>query len=88
MSTGTQEIVRLCEALPEDKRTEVGDFARFLLSRAEHADDAAWEQRLSDSRPLPKLEAFLRDSAAEGNDAPLDLKRQQARPRASVGHLT
>ncbi len=75
MSTGTQEIIRLCEALPDDKRTEVADFARFLLARAEHLGDLAWEQRLADLRPLPKLEAFLRESAAEGNDAPLDLKR-------------
>lgn len=76
MSTATREIVRLCEALPEDKRTEVADFARFLLARAEHPDDAAWEQRLADARPLSKLAEFLRESAAEGNDAPLDLKRQ------------
>jgi len=75
MSTGTQEIVRLCEALPEEKRTEVADFARFLLSRAEHPDDVAWEQRLADLQRLPKLEEFLRESAAEGNDQPLDLKR-------------
>lgn len=75
MSTGTQEIVRLCEALPEEKRAEVADFARFLLSRAEHPDDAEWEQRLADPRPLPKLEAFLRESAAEGNDEPLNLER-------------
>jgi hypothetical protein len=75
MSTGTQEIVRLCEALPEEKRAEVADFARFLLSRAEHSDDAEWERRLIDPRPLPKLAAFLRESAAEGNEEPLDLKR-------------
>lgn len=75
MSTATQEIVRLCEALPEDKRTEVADFARFLLSRTEHPDDEAWEHRLADTHPLPKLASFLRDSAAEGNDVPLDLKR-------------
>ena len=77
MSTGTEEIIRLCEALPEDKRAEVADFARFLLARAdaEHPDDLAWEQRLTDPRPLPKLEAFLKESAAEDGDEPLDLKR-------------
>jgi hypothetical protein len=75
MSTGTQEIIRLCEALSEDKRTAVAEFARFLLSRAEHADDAAWEQRLADPRPLPKLEAFVQESAAEGRVEPLDLSR-------------
>jgi hypothetical protein len=74
MSTATQEIVRLCEALTAEKRAEVADFARFLLQRAENPDDA-WEQRISDSHPLPKLEAFLQSSAAEGGDTALDLKR-------------
>lgn len=75
MSTATAEIVRLCEALPEDKRMEVMDFARFLLGRTENPDDLAWEQRLADPARRPKLEAFLRESAAEGDDEPLDLKR-------------
>ena len=74
MSTVTQEIIRLCEALPDDKRAEVADFARFLLSKGEHPDDAAWEARLAYSQPRPKLEAFLREAAAEG-DEPLDPKR-------------
>jgi hypothetical protein len=75
MSTATQEIVRLCEALPAEKRAEVVDFARFLPMRAEHPDDLAWEQRLADSRPLPKLENFLQAAAAEGGEAALDLGR-------------
>jgi len=74
MSTATQEIIRLCESLPAEKRAEVADFARFLLSRAEHPDDAAWEARLTYSQPCPKLEAFLREAAVEG-DEPLDPKR-------------
>lgn len=75
MSTATAEIVRLCEALPEEKRAEVMDFARFLLDRIEHPDDVAWEQRLADPSRRPKLEAFLQQSATEGGDEPLDLKR-------------
>jgi hypothetical protein len=75
MSTATAEIVRLCEALPESKRLEVVDFARFLLDRTEHPDDALWERRLADPAPRPKLEAFLRESAAEAGDEPLDLSR-------------
>jgi hypothetical protein len=75
MSTATAEIVRLCEALPEKKRLEVVDFARFLLDGTERTDDLAWEQRLADPASRPKLEAFLRESAAEGGDGPLDLKR-------------
>jgi hypothetical protein len=52
----------------------VVDFARFLLSRKEHPDDAAWERIVAEDRPLPKLEAFARAAAAEG-DEPLDLER-------------
>jgi hypothetical protein len=33
MSTDTQELLRICEQLPEAKRAEVVDFARFLLKR-------------------------------------------------------
>ena len=75
MSTATAEIARLCEALPEDKRMEVMDFARFLLGRTEHPGDLAWEQHLANPARRPKLEAFLRESAAEGGDEPLDLTR-------------
>lgn len=75
MSTATAEIVRLYEALPEEKRMEVMDFARFLLGRTEHPDDRAWEERLSDSVRRPRLEAFLKQSAAEGGDEPLDVTR-------------
>lgn len=75
MSTATAEIVRLWEALPEDKRVEVMDFARFLLDRAQHPDDLAWEERLADTARRPKLEAFLAESGAEWEGEPLDLKR-------------
>ena len=74
MSTATQEIIRLCEALPDHKRAEVADFARFLLSRSEHPDDAAWEARLADPKPRKKLSEFLREAAVEGEE-PFDLKR-------------
>jgi hypothetical protein len=68
MSTETQELIRICEQLPEPQRAEVTDFARFLL--AKHADDA-WERSIGDTRPRPKLRDFVRDSLAEGS-APLD----------------
>ena len=71
MSITTEDIVRVCEALPPDKQNEVADFARFLLARQA---DEAWEQRLAYPQPRPCLDAFLRDSAAEG-DEPLDLNR-------------
>lgn len=56
------EIADLCAALPPDKREEVADFARFLLSRQ---NDARWDALLDDTRPRPRLDAFLRESAAE-----------------------
>lgn len=71
MSSTTQEIVQVCEALPVDKQAELADFARFLLAQQ---DDAAWERSLASTEPRPRLETFLRDSAAEG-DEPLDLKK-------------
>ena len=72
MSTGTEEIIRVCEALPPEKQTEVADFARFLLARQ---DDEQWEQLIASDRRRPKLDAFLRESAAEP-DEPLDPQRR------------
>ncbi len=71
MSGATAEIIQVCEALPEEKRSEVVDFARFLLSQL---DEHRWEELISDSKPRPKLEDFLKASASEG-DEPLDLSR-------------
>lgn len=71
MSIETQEIVRICEALPSAKRDEVADFARFLLSLQE---DEKWERALSDNKQRAKLDSFLKDSAQEG-ESELDLER-------------
>ena len=70
MSTGTQELIRICEAMPEDKRIEVADFAKFLLGRQ---GDERWERLPGDPKPRPKLEAFMEASHAEDGDKPLDL---------------
>lgn len=67
MSIATKEIIQVCEALPPEKRREVVDFARFLLSQQE---DEGWERLLADPEPRPRLDEFLSASAAEG-DAPL-----------------
>jgi len=69
MSEATQEIIRLCEALPDHKRAEVVDFARFLLSQAESGDDVAWEARIARPLARPKLAEFLHQAAAEGDEA-------------------
>jgi hypothetical protein len=71
MSRTTEEIIQVCEALPPDKQTEIADFARFLLAQQ---SDEGWEMSLAKDQPRPKLEAFLRDSAREG-DEPLDPKK-------------
>ncbi len=71
MSSTTQEIVQVCEALPPDKQSELADFARFLLARQ---DDEAWESRIAYPQARPRLDAFLRDCAVE-DDAPLDPSR-------------
>ena len=71
MSTQTQEIIRICEALPEAKRLEVADFARFLLAQQ---GDQRWEEIISDPTARPKLEAFLKQSRADGSE-PMDMDR-------------
>ena len=65
------EIAELCDALPPDKREEVADFARFLLARQQ---DERWEAVIADPNPRPRLDAFLRESATEADEA-IDLKR-------------
>ncbi|MGH7214035.1 MAG: hypothetical protein ACREIT_04670 [Tepidisphaeraceae bacterium] len=68
MSIDTQELIAICEQLPETDRAEVADFARFLLSKH---DDEAWERTIADPKPRPKLDAFVRAALAEGSE-PLD----------------
>jgi hypothetical protein len=65
MSSVTAEIIQACEALPADKQLEIADFARFLLARQE---DEAWESRIAYPKNRPRLDAFLRDAAAEGDE--------------------
>src|SRR5580700_5933999 len=50
MSTETQELIRLCEQLPEAKRIEVADFVRFLLAQE---DEERWEQIIASPTPRP-----------------------------------
>lgn len=71
MSNATEEIIEVCEALPDDKRSEVIDFARFLLAQQA---DARWEQTIADPRGRPKLDTFVQQALAEGSE-PLDLDR-------------
>jgi hypothetical protein len=71
MSTETKELIDICERLPEAKRIELADFARFLL--AQQADEL-WEQIIADPTPRPKLNEFLKASSAEGSE-PMDLDR-------------
>ncbi len=72
MSTQTDELIRICEALPEEKRTEVTDFAQFLLDRQ---GDTRWEEIIANPKPSSKLEAFIEASRSEGGEAPLDLNQ-------------
>jgi hypothetical protein len=65
------EIAELCESLPPEKRDEVANFARFLLSRQE---EEKWESIIASKSPRPRLDAFLSESAAEGEEL-LDLQR-------------
>lgn len=71
MSTDTQELIQTYEQLPQDKQTEVADFARFLLAQQ---GDMLWERIIAEPAARPKLETFLKASKAEGA-APLDLEQ-------------
>jgi hypothetical protein len=71
MSTETQELIRTFEQLPEAKRIEVADFAKFLLAKQ---GDERWEQIAAEPVSRPKLKAFLKASKAEGSE-PLDADR-------------
>jgi hypothetical protein len=65
------EIAELCEKLPPEKRDEVADFARFLLSRQQ---DESWETIIESTSSRPRLDAFVREFAAEGDEL-LNLNR-------------
>jgi hypothetical protein len=62
MSGTTEELIQICESLPEAKQAALTDFARFLLAQQ---DDDRWERLIAFDQPRPKLDAFLRESAAE-----------------------
>ena len=75
----TARIAEESAALPPDKQSAVLDFIRFAKYLDEQGEtlsegDAAWERIIADPRPRPKLEAFMKASAEEG-DEPLDLDR-------------
>jgi len=72
MSSDTRELIEICEQLPTAKRTEVADFARFLLAQQ---SDQRWEQIIDDPKPRPKLDEFLKQSRAEGSAEPMDTDR-------------
>ena len=71
MSTETLDLIRICDALPEAKRVEVADFARFLLAQQ---GDERWEQIIASPTSRPRLDAFLKESAREATE-PLDPDR-------------
>ena len=65
MNIDAEALIRTYEQLPEAKRVEVTDFARFLLAQQ---GDERWEQIIADSKPRPKLDEFLKSSKAEGSE--------------------
>ena len=71
MSSETEELIRICERLPQAKRTEVADFARFLLAQQ---GDERWEEIIASPASRPKLDAFLKESSREAAE-PMDPDR-------------
>ncbi len=64
------EIIKELPKLSEAKRRAILDKLRELAQE----DDERWEQLLNDPQSRSKLEAFLRESEAEG-ESPLDPSR-------------
>jgi len=58
MSAETQELIRICESLPESKRSEVADFA--ASSRPQDDEAMGTIDRVHGERP--GFDAFLRES--------------------------
>ena len=75
MSTLTQEIVEICDSLPDEKVAVLAKFARALQDGAELPGDVAWERILSETSPRPKFEKFMQRAFADGKDEALDSKR-------------
>lgn len=69
MTAVAKELVEIVEALPEDKAREVIDFARFLRHQA---GESEWDRIIADTRPRPKLDAFVAEALRDGNAEPLD----------------
>jgi hypothetical protein len=71
-------IAEEAAALPLEKQSAVLDFVLFMKQRAgvenSEAGDSLWERIIDEPRPRPKLETFLKEAAAEGEE-PLDLHR-------------
>jgi len=71
MTVETQELLSICAQLPEAKRVEVADFARFLLAQQ---GDRRWEEIIASPASRPKLDAFLKESGKEDAER-LDVDR-------------
>ncbi len=64
------EIINELPKLSESDRRAIFEKLRELAQQ----DDEQWERIIADPRPRPKLEAFVKQSLAEGSE-PLDLER-------------
>jgi hypothetical protein len=72
MSVVAEELVEIVGGLSEEKAREVVDFARFLKQQS---GDQEWERIIGDTRPRPKLDAFVADALREGKSEPLDTNK-------------
>ena len=64
------EIIKELPKLSEAERRAVLNKLRELSQ----LDDERWDEIVNDPKPRPKVEAFVRESATEG-ESPLDLNR-------------
>ncbi len=69
-------IAEEAATLPAEKQSSVLDYVLFIKQQATVEDgDAAWERIIADTRPRPKLIAYMEAAMAEGESEPLDLDR-------------
>jgi len=69
-AVSASEIIKELPKLSDLERRAILEKLRELAQ----VDDERWEEIINDPTPRPKLEAFMRESAAEG-ESPLDPSR-------------
>ena len=83
-ATAETELMEISRKLAPKKRQELLKYGRTLYAQSTkknpatmpvESGDAAWERIISDSKPRPKLRAFVERVLREEKAEPMDIKR-------------